>query len=93
MIPDGTNLGIAGSTTVSQIDGLREELKKRGTKGPDTYMLGERTLEDLMRIPHDMILTSSNAVTMDGKLVNIDGTGNRLSSMIFGPAKSCIGNR
>jgi len=87
LIPDGTNLGIAGSTTVSQIDGLREELKARGTKGPDASMLGERTLEDLMRIPHDMILTSSNAVTMDGKLVNVDGTGNRVSSMIFGPAK------
>jgi hypothetical protein len=87
LIPAGTKLGIAGSTTVSQIEGLREALNKRGIKGPDGSMLGDRSLEDLMRIRHDMILTSSNAVTMDGKLVNVDGTGNRVSSMIFGPKK------
>ncbi len=29
-------------------------------------------------------LVSTNALTLDGKLVNIDGTGNRVSSMIYG---------
>lgn len=35
----------------------------------------------------DMYLCSANAVTMDGKLVNVDGTGNRVASMIYGPEK------
>ena len=34
----------------------------------------------------DYFLTSTNAVTMDGKLVNVDASGNRVASMIFGPS-------
>jgi hypothetical protein len=35
----------------------------------------------------DVFLAGTNAVTMDGKLVNTDGLGNRVSAMIFGPEK------
>jgi hypothetical protein len=35
----------------------------------------------------DYMVTSCNAVTLDGRLVNLDGTGNRVSGMIFGPKK------
>jgi hypothetical protein len=35
----------------------------------------------------DVYVSSSNAVTEDGKLYNIDGTGNRVGSMTFGPKK------
>ncbi|MBF0481769.1 MAG: lactate utilization protein [Desulfovibrionaceae bacterium] len=35
----------------------------------------------------DVMLASSNAVTMDGRLVNLDGVGNRVAAMIFGPKK------
>jgi len=35
----------------------------------------------------DVFITSSNSVTLDGKLVNTDGTGNRTAAMIFGPKK------
>ena len=38
----------------------------------------------------DVFLTGTNAVTLDGKLVNIDGRGNRVSAMIFGPKKVII---
>ena len=34
-----------------------------------------------------MYITSTNAITEDGMLVNIDGNGNRLSAMCFGPKK------
>ncbi|MEW5772322.1 MAG: lactate utilization protein [Thermodesulfobacteriota bacterium] len=33
----------------------------------------------------DIFLTSSNAVTADGKLANLDGTGNRVAAITFGP--------
>ncbi len=33
----------------------------------------------------DFYLMSTNAFTIDGKLVNIDGTGNRVAAMIYGP--------
>jgi hypothetical protein len=35
-------------------------------------------------ITTDVYLTSTNALTLDGKLVNMDGAGNRVASMIFG---------
>ena len=35
----------------------------------------------------DILVTSCNAVTLDGRLVNLDGTGNRVAAMIFGPRK------
>jgi len=35
-------------------------------------------------------LTSTNALTLDGQLVNIDGRGNRVSAMIFGPRRVII---
>lgn len=35
----------------------------------------------------DIMLSSCNAVTLDGRLVNLDGMGNRVAAMIFGPKK------
>jgi L-lactate utilization protein LutB len=35
----------------------------------------------------DIFITGSNAITLDGKIVNIDGAGNRVAAMIFGPTK------
>ena len=35
----------------------------------------------------DVMIASSNAITLDGKLVNLDGMGNRVAAMTFGPAK------
>lgn len=38
----------------------------------------------------DVFLTSSNAVTADGQLVNVDGAGNRVAAMTFGPGKVVV---
>lgn len=38
----------------------------------------------------DVYLTGTNAITMDGKLVNIDKTGNRVAAMCFGPKKVIV---
>ena len=38
----------------------------------------------------EAFLTSSNAVLMDGRLVNIDGTGNRVAALLFGPPLAVV---
>jgi len=38
----------------------------------------------------DTFLTSSNAITEDGQLVNIDGNGNRVAAMIYGPKQVIV---
>lgn len=38
----------------------------------------------------DLFITSTNAITLDGKLVNVDGVGNRVAAMIFGPKRVVV---
>ena len=38
----------------------------------------------------DLFITSSNAISLDGNLYNIDGTGNRVAAMIFGPKEVLV---
>ncbi|MGA3086208.1 MAG: lactate utilization protein [Thermodesulfobacteriota bacterium] len=74
MIPLEAKVGIGGSTSLMQT-GVIEELIKRG---------------NMTRSRPDIFLTSSNAITLDGKLVNTDMTGNRVTSMIFGPKQVIV---
>ena len=80
MIPKDASLEMAGSMSVVQL-GLQDMLKERGNTGLEFPKPGE--------IPSrkDVLLVSTNAVTLDGKLVNLDGMGNRVASMIYGVNK------
>ena len=55
-------------------------------------MLDEEERASLMRkiFFADVYVIGTNAVTLDGKLVNTDGHGNRVAAMIFGPKKVII---
>jgi len=86
MIPLEATVRVAGSTSVRQI-GLAAQLKRRGTTVIDAVQPSELPIDERRRLPSDILLASSNAVTLDGKLVNIDGVGNRMASMIFGPKR------
>jgi len=88
MIPLEATVGVPGSTSVRQM-GLVAQLKKRGTPVIDVVAPSELSPEELMRqtVRSDILLTSSNAVTLAGKLVNIDGAGNRVAGMMFGPKR------
>jgi len=88
MIPLEATVGVAGSTTVRQI-GLVAQLKARGTTVIDVTVPSELPVDEVMRhsVRSDILLASSNAVTLDGKLVNIDQIGNRVAGMVFGPKR------
>jgi hypothetical protein len=57
---------------------------KKGITRPESLALRRRALTS------DIFLTGTNAVTLDGKLVSIDGLGNRVAGMIFGPLKVIV---
>lgn len=91
MIPKGAVVYRCGSMTATNM-GLWEEMAKlSGIEIIDPYMAGISSEEglDLRRkgMTADIMIASSNAVTLDGKLVNLDGTGNRVAAMTFGPRK------
>jgi hypothetical protein len=83
MIPVDASIEMAGSVSVGQL-GLLDLLRRRRNKGLDFPKPGEFSFEEMRTNRRDVLLVSTNAVTMDGKLVNIDGMGNRVASMFFG---------
>ena len=81
MIPPDASLEMAGAVSVSQL-GILDLLRKRGNKGLEFPRPGEFPTSR-----RDVLLVSSNAVTLDGKLVNTDGMGNRVTGMAYGVKK------
>ncbi|MBN1114828.1 MAG: lactate utilization protein [Oligoflexia bacterium] len=77
-----------GSITLDEI-GIREALRSGGYDLIDQGAPGlsrEQQLELRRKSLHsDLYITSTNAITIDGELVNIDGFGNRVAAMIYGP--------
>jgi hypothetical protein len=90
MIPEGATVGVGGSMTLGQI-GFFDAAKTKPIKllNPASPGLSPDEALELRRhiLLADVFISSSNAVTEDGKLYNIDATGNRVAAMIFGPKK------
>jgi len=101
LIPHDAIVGIGDSATVVQI-GVKEEIKRRGTRMLDGFDqdIVYSSLKDYDECHWNMIkesnkkcdvfLTGTNAITQDGRLVNVDGSGNRVSGMFWGPKASVI---
>lgn len=87
MIKDDDVVSWGGSETVNQL-GVKAELKNvidsSAAKPEEAVALRKKALTC------DVFLTSTNAITMDGELVNIDGMGNRVAAMCFGPDKVIV---
>lgn len=92
-IPPTASVGIPGSVTLRELD-LPTILEKRGNRvvhhWDPALSESDRPMRLQEEIQCDVFLTSSNAVTLDGMLVNIDGTGNRISGMAWGRGKLLI---
>ena len=100
MIPEGATVGTADSLTLLQV-GVLSELRRRRrneiinpfVRDEEGYMVAddEERLNLMRRVfSSDIYVIGTNAVTLDGKLVNTDGYGNRVAAMIFGPKKMIV---
>ena len=92
-IPEGARIGVGGSSTLREI-GLIDLLYQKGFTLYDHGQPGLSAEEikecRYKQLNSDVFLTSSNAITLKGELVNRDGAGNRVASMIFGPQKTIV---
>jgi len=93
MIPTGASVGYGGSLTLDEL-GIKDVLKKGNYQFIDRGR-SETSAEELFKLRResllsDVFLCSTNALTKDGKLVNIDGIGNRLAALTFGPKKVIV---
>ena len=87
-VSEGSKVSFGGSVTLDET-GVLAELRAR-----EDITLFDRatatTPEENKKIMHDALscdyyFMSSNAITVDGELVNIDGNGNRVAALIYGP--------
>jgi hypothetical protein len=101
MIPTGAVVHRGDSVTLDQV-GIFQTLKdlnqnriidptERDEQG--FWLVPDREDRDVIQreaFTSDIFLTGTNAITLDGKLVNIDAIGNRVAPMIFGPKKVIV---
>lgn len=86
-------VGVGGSITLRGM-GILEALEKRGDEVYDHWKegLSKEGRQEVGKKQQraEFFLTNTNALTLDGKLINVDATGNRVASMIFGPERVMV---
>ncbi|MEE1187310.1 MAG: lactate utilization protein [Acutalibacteraceae bacterium] len=87
---DNCTVGYGGSETLNQLK-IKEWLReKNNIKLFDRDISGKR-IEDMNNaLTSDIFLMSSNAITENGELYNVDGNGNRVAALIYGPKKVIV---
>lgn len=93
LIPGDAAVGIGGSWTIKEV-GIDTLLVERGNTVYNHNIPGLSPEESLelrrKQMTCDVFLTGTNALTLKGELVNVDGAGNRVAAMIFGPKKVIV---
>jgi L-lactate utilization protein LutB len=90
LIADGSSVTWGGSMTIRDM-GIPQVLRERGTlKVLDRDLVEDRN--EVVKIYEqaftaDVYLSSVNAISEDGVIVNIDGNGNRVAAITWGPKK------
>lgn len=94
MIEDGASVAWGGSESLKEtgiLDAVMADKERLDVIDRCTYVTDEQKRELKGKIAMcDYFLMSTNAITLDGELVNIDGAGSRLSYLIYGPEKVII---
>jgi L-lactate utilization protein LutB len=90
LIEDGSSVTWGGTMTVRDL-GIPQALKNRGTLEVLDRDLVETPEEKqamyLKAFSADVYLSSANAISENGVIVNIDGNGNRVAAITWGPKK------
>lgn len=87
LIPEGASVGWGGAMSAQQIGlidsvntGSYRAIDRDKTSGPE-----ERKAAMKQCLLADVFITGANALSLDGQMVNIDGIGNRVAAIVYGP--------
>ncbi|MCL2368225.1 MAG: lactate utilization protein [Oscillospiraceae bacterium] len=93
LIPPGATVGSGDSVTLEQM-GVFAFLRNGDYVFHDKFQPGLTSLQKrslyLQNFSAHTFITGTSAVTMDGKLFNIDGNGSRVAPMIYGPEQVLV---
>ena len=87
LIPEGSSVGWGGALSAQQI-GLLDAVNNGPYEAIDrdkTSTPAERDAAQKRALLADYFITGANALSIDGQMVNIDGNGNRVAAIIYGP--------
>lgn len=92
LIPEGATVGWGGAMSADQI-GLIDAVKRGNYQAIDRSSCvtpEEREAAERNCIFSDVFISGANGISLDGQMVNIDGTGNRVAATIYGPKSVLI---
>jgi hypothetical protein len=93
-IKSDMTVGLGGSVSVGQIGLLDYLINKKDIILHNQYEAGITMEENSERrrqgLVSDIFVTGTNALTKDGKLVNADGSGNRVAAFCYGPRRVLV---
>lgn len=93
MIPRGSVVGFGDSLTLREI-GVVDALAEGNYTFLNPWGPGVSLEENIalkrQALTSDVFVTGTNALTLDGRIVNQDGHGNRVAAMVFGPTKVIV---
>lgn len=87
LIPEKASVGWGGTLTCQQI-GLMDALRAGDYHLFDRDQYTDFANRDRVQreaLTADYFITSANGLSLDGQMVNIDGTGNRVAAIVYGP--------
>lgn len=93
LMKEGGTVSMGGSATVREsglLDAIQSTSSIRFIDRDVAKTPEEKKAIFLESMAADYFLMSSNAITIDGKLVNIDGNGNRLACLLCGPEQVLV---
>ncbi|MGB4585936.1 MAG: lactate utilization protein [Rectinemataceae bacterium] len=92
-VKPGMKVGFGGSMTVKAL-GIQEKSQAAGAQILDHNLPGlspEKKLEiQRAQLTCDAFICSVNALTLKGEMMNVDGNGNRVAALTFGPRKNLV---
>ena len=86
LIPEGASVTMGGAMSAHEI-GLVDALKAGNYRFIDRDAYEDKRQAMLLAYDADVFLSSANAITEDGVMINIDGNANRVSAICQGPKK------
>lgn len=92
LIPEGSSVGWGGALSAQQI-GLLDAVNQGNYRALDRDKAANpQDREEIMRkcLLSDVFITGANAISMDGQMVNIDGNGNRVAAIVYGPKQIVV---
>ncbi|MBQ7063848.1 MAG: lactate utilization protein [Firmicutes bacterium] len=89
MIPEGAVIGLGGSVTLNQM-GILDDFRSGKYQLIDRYRCEDHVKAYHEAMDSEYFVTSTNAITRTGELVNMDCSGNRVAAMIFGPRRVIV---